>query len=79
MTVLVVVDAPVSSGDFVSDYVAFVAELELGASTHEMRNRCARELLAARSDLDDWIVPPIAAWLTDLSRVKPGPLFVGPS
>lgn len=67
--------APVNDGDLLADYGAFVAALELGASAHELRNRCARRFLGAHPDLDAWMARPLAARLTDLSRMHAWPFL----
>jgi integrase len=66
---------PVRDGDLLADYAAFVAGLELGPSAHELRNRCARKFLDVHPDLDAWMSRPLAARLTDLSRVQAWPFL----
>jgi len=73
MTALAVVAAPVDGGGLSADYASFVAGLDLGASAHELRNRCSRKFLAAYPNLDEWMARPIAARLTDLSRTNAWP------
>ncbi len=75
MSALAVVDVPVDNGDLLADYAAFVAGLELGASAHELRNRCARKFLAVHSNLDEWMARPIAERLTGLSRTQVWPFL----
>jgi integrase len=75
VTVLAVTVAPQRDDDLLAEYAMFVAGLELGLSAHELRNRCARKFLDVHPGLDAWMSRPLAARLTDLSRVQAWPFL----
>jgi len=75
MTALATTATPVRDDDFLADYAAFVAKLQLGASAHELRNRWARRFVDVYPDLDAWMSRPLADRLTDLSRMQAWPFL----
>lgn len=61
--------------DILGAYARFSATLGLSQDAVELRQRLARQFLAAHPDLNAWMASPIPGRLSDLRRIKAWPLI----